>query len=98
MENMVEEKIKEIIKNKIDPVLKEHFGGAELVEIRDNVVYVKLLGACGGCPSSQITLENIIESSIKEEMPEIERVSLYQGVSDEMMDFAKELIKKERQK
>lgn len=94
----MEERIREIIKNKIDPVLKEHFGGAKFVELKDNVVYVRMLGACGACPSSQITLENIIETVIKEELPEIERVSLYQGVSDEMIDFAKEIINNERQK
>lgn len=94
----MEERIRKIIKNNIDPVLAEHFGGVELVEVKDKVVYVKMLGACGGCPSSQITLENIIETSIKAEIPEIERVSIYQGVSDEMINFAKEIIKKEKQK
>lgn len=94
----MEEKIKKIISEKINPVLAQHFGGAELVEIKDKTVYIRMNGACGACPSSQITLETVIEAAIKEEMPEIERVSLYQGVSDDMLDFAKKLVERERGK
>ncbi len=94
----MEEKIKKIISEKINPVLAQHFGGAELADIKDKTVYIKMNGACGACPSSQITLETIIEAAIKEEIPEIEGVSLYKGVSDDMLDFAKKLIEKERGK
>lgn len=89
------EKIVKILKEKINPILEEHFGGAEFVEIKDKTVYVKMLGACGGCPSSRITLENIIEAKIKEEIPEIERVELYQGVSDELISMARKILNKE---
>ena len=91
----MEEKIKKIISEKINPVLAQHFGAAEFVEIDGKTIYIRMTGACGACASSQITLKTIIEAAIKEEMPEME-VSLYQGVSDEMIDFAKKLLKKER--
>jgi Fe-S cluster biogenesis protein NfuA len=94
----MEEKIRKIISEKINPVLAQHFGGAELVEIIGKTVYIRMNGACGACPSSQITLKSIIEAAIREEMPEIEEVCLYQGVSDDMIDFAKKLIKSERDK
>jgi Fe-S cluster biogenesis protein NfuA len=88
-------KIEKILKEKINPILEEHYGGAELVEIKGKTVYVRMTGACGACPSSQITLETVIEEKIKEEIPEIERVSIYQGVSDELIDMAKKILNKE---
>ena len=88
----MENKIKEILNKDINPILSMHFGSAELVEIKDNVVYIKMLGACGGCPSSQDTIENIIESKLKDEIPDITAVRLYQGVSDELINFAKEIL------
>lgn len=92
----MEHRIREIITDRINPLLFEHYGGAELVDIKDNVVYVRMLGSCGACPSSQTTLETIIETIIKEELPEIKRVTIYQGVSDEMINFAKDIVKKEK--
>ncbi|HBB27898.1 MAG TPA: NifU family protein [Clostridiales bacterium] len=92
----MENKINEILHKEINPLLNEHYGSAELVEIKDNIVYIKMLGACGGCPCSQETLENIIEAKIREEIPEIGGVRLYQGVSDELINFAKDILNGKR--
>lgn len=60
---------------KIRPALQSDGGDVELVEVTDdNVVRVRLVGACRGCPMSQITLANGVERVIKEEVPEIVRV------------------------
>lgn len=88
----MENKINEILSKEINPLLNEHLGSAELVEIRENIVYIKMLGACGGCPASQDTLENIIEAKITEQLPDIKGVRLYQGVSDELINFAKDIL------
>jgi len=45
-----------------------------IIKIEDNVVYVKMLGGCQGCPMMGITLKNVIEESIKNEIPEIAEV------------------------
>ncbi len=88
----MENKINEILSKEINPLLNEHLGSAELVEIRENIVYIKMLGACGGCPASQDTLENIIEVKITKQLPDIKGVRLYQGVSDELINFAKDIL------
>ncbi|MDZ7260929.1 MAG: NifU family protein [candidate division KSB1 bacterium] len=59
---------------KIRPFLQADGGDVELVEVMDNVVKVKLSGACGGCPFSQMTLTMGIERKLKEEVPEIQKV------------------------
>jgi Fe-S cluster biogenesis protein NfuA len=60
--------------DKIRPALMADGGNVELVEIKDDVVKVKLTGACGGCPMSQMTLKMGIERHLKNEIPEIKEV------------------------
>ena len=68
------EKVIDII-NKIRPALQADGGDVELVEIEeDGTVKVRLLGTCGGCPMSQITLKMGIERILKEEVPEVKEV------------------------
>ena len=61
--------------NKIRPQLQMDGGDVELVEIgSDGVVKVRLKGACGGCPMSQLTLKMGIERILKKEVPEVKEV------------------------
>ncbi|NIM59127.1 MAG: NifU family protein [Candidatus Aminicenantes bacterium] len=60
--------------DKIRPALMADGGNVELVEVKDDVVKVKLTGACGGCPMSQMTLKMGIERHLKNEIPEIKEV------------------------
>ncbi|MCK5094244.1 MAG: NifU family protein, partial [Spirochaetes bacterium] len=61
--------------NKIRPSLRADGGDVELIEAgEDGVVKVKLTGACGSCPMSQMTLKMGIERILKEEIPEVKEV------------------------
>lgn len=61
--------------DKVRPSLEADGGGVDLVEVtEDGVVKVKLTGACGGCPMSQMTLKTSIEKVLKEDIPEIREV------------------------
>ena len=61
--------------NKIRPSLQADGGDVELVDVTDDgVVKVKLTGACGGCPMSQMTLKMGIERVLKQEVPEVKEV------------------------
>jgi len=60
--------------NKIRPALQADGGDVELVDVVGNIVKVRLTGACGGCPMSQMTLQMGIQRVVKELIPEIERV------------------------
>jgi Fe-S cluster biogenesis protein NfuA len=59
---------------KIRPFLQQDGGDIELINVIDGVVKVKLKGACGCCPMSQMTLKNTVEKALQEEIPEIIRV------------------------
>lgn len=60
--------------NKIRPVLQADGGDAELVDVKDGVVFIRLTGACGGCPMSALTLRMGVERVIKAEVPEVKQL------------------------
>ncbi|MBM3305135.1 MAG: NifU family protein [Candidatus Aminicenantes bacterium] len=65
----------ELALNKVRPALQADGGDVELVEVgEDGIVKVRLKGACGGCPMSQLTLKMGIERILKKEIPEIKSV------------------------
>lgn len=68
-----EEKIKEII-DKLRPFLISDGGNIEFVKYEDNIVYIKMLGACAGCSLIDYTLKDGIFMAIKEEVPEVKDV------------------------
>lgn len=58
------------------PYIRSHGGDVELVEVRDNVVYVRLHGSCNGCSLSAVTLRNEIEAALRANVPEITGVQV----------------------
>lgn len=65
MENMtMEDKVKAAIEE-IRPALQNDGGDIEFVALADKQVSVKLVGACAGCPMSQMTLKNGVEKYLK---------------------------------
>jgi Fe-S cluster biogenesis protein NfuA len=61
--------------NRIRPALQADGGNVELVEVTpEGVVKVRLTGACGGCPMSQMTLKMGVEKVLREAVPEIKEV------------------------
>ena len=69
----MKERVQEVL-DKIRPALQADGGVVELVDVEGGVVKVKLVGACAGCPMSQLTLTNGVERILKQEIPEVERV------------------------
>jgi len=69
----VKERVQEVL-DKIRPALQADGGDVELVDVVDGVVKVRLVGACAGCPMSQLTLSNGVERVLKQEIPEVQRV------------------------
>ena len=70
---MLKERVEAVLE-KVRVGLKSEGGDIELVDVRDNVVYVRLKGSCGTCQMSSLTMKNWVESSIKKEIPEITSV------------------------
>ncbi|MDY6347233.1 MAG: NifU family protein [Bacteroidales bacterium] len=73
-EPTLEQKVVSII-DQIRPYLQGDGGDIEFIELTaDNVVRVRLQGACGTCPHAKMTLKNGVEQTLKTHLPEIDRV------------------------
>ncbi len=60
--------------DKLRPFLQRDGGDVELVDVEDGIVKLKLMGACGSCPSSTITLKAGIERALLEEVEGVTEV------------------------
>jgi Fe-S cluster biogenesis protein NfuA len=59
----------------VRPQLQADGGDAEIVDVtEDGIVKLRLKGACGGCPMSQMTLKMGIERILKEKVPSVKSV------------------------
>ena len=67
-------KVQELIDSMINPAVAGHGGFVELLDVKDNKVYLQMGGGCQGCGAADITLKQGIERLIKEEIPEVAEV------------------------
>ena len=63
--------------DKMRPFLISDGGNIEFIKYEDNIVYVKMMGACADCALIDITLKEGIEEMIISEIPEVKEVRLY---------------------
>ena len=70
----VEERIIELLDEEIRPAVATDGGDVTFERFEDGVVYLRLSGACGTCPSSVTTLKMGIERLMVEEIPEVSSV------------------------
>jgi NFU1 iron-sulfur cluster scaffold homolog, mitochondrial len=68
------EKIQYLLAHKINPGVAAHAGFVELIDVKDNNVYIRLGGGCQGCGAADFTLRQGIEAIIRKEVPEIRQI------------------------
>ncbi len=74
-EGAIKEQVEKALAEAIRPALQRDGGDVELVDVTDdNVVQVRLQGACRGCPMAQMTIKGHVEAILKDMVPEVDRV------------------------
>lgn len=86
------DQVNQVIQEKIRPRLQEHQGDIQLISVEDGVVRIKFLGACSGCPSADITVEEVVKGLLQQEIPEIQDVILIHEVNEELLDMARAIL------
>ncbi|MBU3190949.1 NifU family protein [Clostridium bowmanii] len=84
--------IEKILEVNVRPKLADHYGNIKLVSYDDGIVEVKLLGQCKGCLSAKYTIEDLVEVTLKEEIPGIKKVILRNEVSEELLEQARKIL------
>jgi Fe/S biogenesis protein NfuA len=74
MSDDLKARVQELIDTSINPAVAGHGGFIELLDVRDNKVYLAMGGGCQGCGAADVTLKAGIERLIKEELPEVEEI------------------------
>jgi Fe-S cluster biogenesis protein NfuA len=65
------EQIKQLIEEKVRPAVAQDGGDIIYRGFEKGVVYLEMLGACSGCPSSTVTLKNGVETMLKHYCPDV---------------------------
>jgi Fe/S biogenesis protein NfuA len=65
------ERVKRVIDERINPSVAMHGGAVSLVDIRDNIVYLKMSGGCQGCGMASVTLTQGVKQVLHDMVPEI---------------------------
>ncbi|MBA4249453.1 MAG: NifU family protein [Candidatus Puniceispirillum sp.] len=74
IDNSIIAQIKEVIEEKVRPAVAQDGGDIVFHSFEEGIVYLKMLGACSGCPSSSITLKSGIENMLRYYVPEVVEV------------------------
>ena len=65
--------IRDVIEAEVMPYLNSHGGSIELIGLEDNIVFIRYIGACGGCPASTTGTLHAIEKILQFEIdPDLE--------------------------
>ncbi len=67
-------RVEHVLEEDIRPSLKRDGGDLEVVDIKDNIVYCKLMGACANCAGATMTMKLMVERTLKEKVAEELRV------------------------
>ncbi len=68
------EQVQHVLEHEVNPAIASHGGGARLISVEEDTVYLELMGGCQGCGMATVTLKHGIERIITEAIPEISRV------------------------
>lgn len=92
MNNLNAQELEKVIQEKI-----ECTGAIVLVkEMTEDKVVVRLEGECSGCPGLETTFKDVVEDIIKQIIPTVQEVILDTSYSEEMLDFARKLLSKNK--
>lgn len=76
LEGPLADRVRTVIEQTVNPAVAQHGGEIGLVDVRDNVVYIRMSGGCQGCGMAKVTLKQGVERMLTEAIPEI------QGIED----------------
>lgn len=89
--------IENVLKEKVNPILSEHFGGAVLNEYtEDGIAYIGLTGDCASCMAAEVTMEEVVKPTIMAAIPAVKDVELDQRIDEDLMDFVRGILRKEK--
>lgn len=76
----------------VRPALRAHGGDVELIDLKDGILRLRMLGQCAGCPAATMTNETLIEGQLMPLIPELKEVVLVHTVDESLLAMARGLM------
>ncbi len=92
----IRERIQNVLDQVVNVQLAMHGGSVVLTDYEDGVAWVRFTGACAGCMSVSDTLDLVVRQAIMEAVPDVRDVQQDVGVSEDMLDMARQILRGER--
>jgi Fe-S cluster biogenesis protein NfuA len=67
----IRSKVQKVLDAEINPAVAQHGGSVQLIDVRDNNVFIQMGGGCQGCGMARMTLRNGVETAIRRNVPEV---------------------------
>ncbi|OFX78238.1 MAG: hypothetical protein A2X19_10015 [Bacteroidetes bacterium GWE2_39_28] len=91
------ERVERAVNEYIRPSLQLHQGDICVRDVHDGEVWVELNGACKGCPSAQVTMDETVKQTLTEILGnELKAVHLVNEVDEDLLNFARNLLNKNK--
>lgn len=94
MSEITVDEIEKVLDEQIRPELSLHGGDIKIAGFENNVLSLRMLGQCSGCPSVNITMEGLVNTKLTEKLPGLKKVSLVNGVSDSLLMEARSILQR----
>ncbi|MBI4542830.1 MAG: NifU family protein [Gemmatimonadetes bacterium] len=65
------ERVAEIFATRVNPMVAQHGGRVDLIDVQDSTVLLRLAGGCQGCGMADVTLRQGIEALLRDSVPEV---------------------------
>lgn len=86
--------VEKVLDEYVRPLLQHHGGDLQVLGIEEGVVRFRFTGACAGCPAADLTHEELVKSELMQRVPGICDAVMVQGVSEDLLAKARELMRK----
>ncbi len=84
--------IEAVLDRQVRPHLRSHGGELTSLSFEDGVYRFRFLGQCSGCPSADLTTQDVVAEALKTALPEIRDVILVREVSQDLLDQARAIL------
>ena len=67
----IRHRVEEVLDNEINPQVASHGGVVQLLDVKDNNLFIQMGGGCQGCGMANVTLKHGVEAAIRQAVPEV---------------------------
>lgn len=90
----MKEQVEHILEKRIRAQLMMHGGDVELLFVQNGTIHIRLLGQCANCPASYFITEQMIQRELLQEIPEVYEVVVEHHVGEDLIQQAKERLRR----